>query len=447
MIKKKNSQKKLFETELKELIDPEHPLCVLSSEFDWKMIEEKFYPLYSYFKGRPAKEVRLMVGLQYLKATYKESDETVVEKWVENPYWQYFCGEKYFQIKCPINPTMMTKFRNRAKKENIEELFNEVIKSGLKIKIIKPQSLEKITVDTTVQEKNITFPTDAKLYYRMLVKLVRYAKLNGIILRQSYLKKGKTSLLMQSRYSHAKQMKRAKKQIKKLKIYLGRVYRDIDRKKIVSAEISYLVLDHNMKIAERLLNQKRDDKNKLYSIHEPEVYCISKGKAHKKYEFGCKSSFAVTMKESFIVGCFSMEKNIYDGHCLKEQIEQVEKLTKTKIKEANVDLGYRGHNYEGEAQINIVGRQKIKDRKKRKTFRRRAAIEPIIGHLKRDGHLGRNYLKGTKGDYINTIMSGCGQNIRKMLKFLKKKMKEKICLIFLQVKFCFPGQKLCFFQG
>ncbi len=447
MIKKKDTQNKLFEVELIDLIDLTHPLCLLSNEMDWKTIEEKFYPLYNYFKGRPAKEVRLMVGLQYLKATYKESDETVVEKWLENPYWQYFCGEKYFQTKCPINPTMMTKFRNRAKKENIEELLNEVIKSGLKIKIIKPQSIEKINVDTTVQEKNITFPTDAKLYYRMLVKLVKYAKLNGIILRQSYLRRGKTSLLMQSRYSHARQMKRSNKEIKRLKTYLGRVYRDIDRKKVLNDDLSYLALEYYMKTAERLLNQKKDDKNKLYSIHEPAVYCISKGKVHKRYEFGCKLSFAVTMKENFIVGCFSMEKNIYDGHTLKDQIEQVEKLSKLKVKEVNVDLGYRGHDYKGEATINIVGRQKIKDRKKRKIFRRRAAIEPIIGHTKSDGHLGRNYLKGTNGDYINTVMSGCGQNIRKMLKFLKRKAREKICLVLLYVKNLLLFQKYCFFQG
>jgi transposase, IS5 family len=447
MIKKKNNQKELFEVELVEIIDLEHPLCLLSKEFDWKTIDEKFHPLYSYFKGRPAKEVRLMVGLQYLKATYKESDESVVEKWVENPYWQYFCGEIYFQKKCPINPTMMTKFRNRAKKENIEELLNEVIKTGLLIKIIKPESFEKINVDTTVQEKNITFPTDAKLYYKMLCKLVIWAKKNNIILRQSYLQKGKSALLMQSRYSHAKQMKRANKTIKTLKNYLGRVYRDIDRKKVISAEFSYIVLEYYMKIADRLLKQKKDDKNKIYSIHELDVYCISKGKSHKRYEFGCKSSFATTMKENFIVGCFSLEKNVYDGHTLSDQINQVEKLTKKKVKEVNVDLGYRGHDYKGAATINIVGRQKIKDRKKKKTIRRRAAIEPIIGHTKSDGHLGRNYLKGIYGDYVNTVMSGCGQNIRKMLKYLKKKSKEKLRSLFYFLEFLFFMQKERLFQG
>lgn len=447
MIKKKDTQKIFFESTLVDIIDLNHPLCLLAKETDWNSIDEKFYPLYSYFKGRPAKEVRLMVGLQYLKAVYKESDESVVEKWMENPYWQYFCGEQYFQKKCPINPSMMTKFRNRAKKENIEELLNEVIKTGLKIKIIKSESIEKINVDTTVQEKNITFPTDAKLYYKMLVKLVKFAKLNNIILRQSYLRKGKISLLMQNRYSHAKQMKRSRKEIKKLKNYLGRVKRDIDRKNVASADVNSIALDHYLKIAERLLNQKKDDKNKIYSIHELDVYCISKGKAHKKYEFGCKSSFATTMKESFIVGCFSLEKNMYDGHTLNKQIEQVEKLGKIKVKEVNVDLGYKGHDYEGEAQINIVGRQKIKDRKKRAIIRRRAAIEPIIGHTKRDGHMGRNYLAGLHGDYINTIMSGCGQNIRKMLKYLKKKAKQKIYLLYYFTKILMPEKKLGFFQG
>ena len=305
MIKQKDNQMQLFETELKRIIDLDHPLCLLSQEIDWASIEEKFLSLYSYFKGRPAKEVRLMVALQYLKATYNESDENVVVKWLENPYWQYVCGEKYFQKRCAINPSMMTKFRNRAKKENIEELLNELIKSGLKIKIIKHHSIEKVNIDTTVQEKNIAFPTDAKLYYKMLVKLVKLAKLNKINLRQSYVRKSKSCLLMQSRYSHARQMKRSAKEIKKLKTYLSRVFRDIDRKKVLSEELNYLMLDRLMKIADRLLKQKKDDKNKLYSIHETDVYCISKGKSHKKYEFGSKSS------RTNVRFCYNNEREFY----------------------------------------------------------------------------------------------------------------------------------------
>ena len=230
MIKKKNGQNKLFETALVDIIDLNHPLCVLSKEIDWKSLEDKFIPVYSYFKGRPAKEIRLMIGLQYLKYTYNHSDVSVVNTWLENPYWQYFCGEKYFQTKCPINPTMMTKFRKRTEINQLEELLTKTIESGLKLKVIKNSSLEEVVIDTTVQEKNITFPTDAKLYYKMLTKLTSFAKSNDIQLRQSYKRVSKYSLLMSSRYSHSRKHKKSMREVRRLKTYLGRVCRDIQRK-------------------------------------------------------------------------------------------------------------------------------------------------------------------------------------------------------------------------
>jgi transposase, IS5 family len=418
MIKKKNTeQKKLFETELKEIIDLNHPLCVLANEIDWKSLEEKFIPVYSYFKGRPAKEIRLMIGLQYLKYTYNHSDVSVVSTWLENPYWQYFCGEQFFQTKCPINPTMMTKFRKRAEINKLEELLAGTIKSGLKLKVIKKNSLEEVIVDTTVQEKNITFPTDAKLYYKMLTKLTSFAKSKGIKLRQSYKRVAKYSLLMSSRYSHSRKYKKSMREVRKLKTYLGRVYRDIKRK---SELIDLLLpdrikLDSLLEIANRLLNQKRKDKNKIYSIHELDVSCISKGKSHKKYEFGNKSGFVTTSKECFIIGAKAFKGNPYDGHTLKQNIEQTESLTGEKVKDIIADLGYRGHNYDGEAEVHIIRRHRYKDYKMKKRKRQRPAIEPIIGHMKNYRRLGRNYLSGFKGDEINTILSVCGQNMMKLL--------------------------------
>jgi len=444
MVKKKSPQKELFETELLDFIDKNHPLCILANEIDWKSIEAKFLPTYNYFKGRPAKEVKLMIGLQYLKATYQESDESVVVKWVENPYWQYFCGEIYFQRKCPINPTMMTKFRNRVDRDKISDLLGELIKTGLKFKIITQKSLEQVNVDTTVQEKNITFPTDAKLYYKMLSKLVSASKKRCVILRQSYKRKSKCALIMQGRYSHARQMKRSNREIKKLRTYLGRVTRDISRKMDNKEDNELLDL---LELSNKLLLQKRNDKDKIYSIHEPSVYCISKGKSHKKYEFGVKSSFATTTKECFIVGAFSLEKNLYDGHTLNRQINQVECLTSVKLKEVNVDLGYRGHDYTGEASVNIVGRQRNKDKKRNRITKRRSSIEPIIGHMKMDGHLGRNYLKGEKGDMFNTVLSACGQNIRKMLRFIKERTGDIIFTLESFVVFLTVEEKNRLFQG
>jgi len=179
--------------------------------------------------GRPAKSVRLMVALHYLKYMKDLSDEVLVEQWIENPYWQYFCGEEYFQKEFPIHPTSMTKWRNRLKDSHLQELLETTIKSGLKTKTIKKSSIKKVNVDTTVQEKNITFPTDVKLYYRLIQHLVRKAKGHNILMKQTYERSGKTLLRRHDGYVHARQMKRAKRVKSKLRTSLGRLYRDILR--------------------------------------------------------------------------------------------------------------------------------------------------------------------------------------------------------------------------
>lgn len=413
MIKKKNNQKVLFEVELNDLIDLSHPLCILANEIDWKSLENKFINVYSYFKGRPAKEIRLMLGLQYLKYTFNHSDESVVLTWVENPYWQFFCGEKYFQVKCPINPSMMSKFRDRVKRNDMDSFLEETIKAGLKLKVITPKSLEEVVIDTTVQEKNITFPTDAKLYYRMLLKLVIFARKNNIALRQSYVRLSKQAFFMHSRYKHTRKTKMARKELRKLKTYLGRTYRDIKRKYEWENDSMAKYL---LETAERLLKQKKDDKNKIYSLHEQEVCCIAKGKQHKQYEFGNKSAIATTMKECFVVGAKAFKGNPYDGHTLTDTINQVEKIIDKKIKHVSVDLGYRGHDYKGEAEVHVIQRTRYRIGKMRYRKKRRSSIEPIIGHMKNYGRFGRNYLKGTSGDEINTILSACGRNLKKLLK-------------------------------
>jgi len=289
------------------------------------------------------------------------------------------------------------------------------IRTGLKTKVLKKKSFRKISVDTTVQEKAITFPTDAKLYHRMREKLVDEAGKSNIELRQSYRRKSKQSLVMQGRYSHARQMKRAKKEVKKVKTYLGRVVRDIERKISGNSGLKER-FSGLLQMANRLYVQKRNDSNKLYSLHAPEVECISKGKAHKKYEFGCKVGVAATSKDNFVVGVKAFHQNPYDGHTLNESVSQAERLGKFKAKEIYVDKGYRGHDYEGDAMVHVAKRG-IKRLKYslRKWLKRRSAIEPIIGHMKNDGRLGRNYLLGEEGDRMNAIMCGAGHNMRKLL--------------------------------
>lgn len=442
-MKPKNEQKTLeiFKVRLEEIINKAHPLVKLSESINWKSLEENLSGKYSEKMGAPGKEIRLMVGLQYLKYMYNESDEMIVQKFVENPYYQYFCGNEYFEHTLPIDSSSMTRFRKRMGSETIEELFKETVTSAERSNQLKEKDFEQLNVDTTVQEKAISFPTDSKLYYKMLEELVEQAQKRGITLRQTYRFVSKKALTKQAGYAHAKQMKRARKMTKKLKTYLGRVYRDLIRKASVKDE----QLIEKLALAERLLNQTKDSKNKLYSIHAPEVECISKGKAHKRYEFGNKVSMVTTSKSSWIVAIRSHHGNPYDGHTLKAAIEKAEEMTNWKARNVTADLGYRGHDYDGQAQVNIANRMTMKHKSKSliKWLKRRSAIEPIFGHLKSDNRLERNLLKGKEGDHINAVLAACGFNLRKLyavfllpiLNWLKNQIIEKYFLLEQQLDF------------
>jgi len=403
----------LFRSRLDQILNHSHPLFKLANQIDWTFFEKEFGPTYDETMGRPGKPIRLMVGLHYLKYTFNESDETILMGFIENPYWQYFCGYEYFQHDPPTDPSNMTRFRERIGAAGVEKMLQALLCTAQRSKILKKTHLNKINVDTTVQEKAIAFPTDARLYYKMRETLVRQAKEQHILLRQSYVRLAKASLAKQARYAHAKQYKRARRETKKLKTYLGCVYRDIYRK-IPYPEGN---LSRSLDIATRILTQKRESKNKVYSIHAPETECISKGKAHKRYEFGVKVGMATTSKDNWIVGIQAFHGNPYDGHTLQETILQTEKLTQWKVKEAYVDLGYRGHDYRGEAIVHVVNFRHMKrlTRSARAWMKRRAAIEPVFGHLKSDTRMSKNYLKGREGDQINALLCGCGFNMRKLL--------------------------------
>ena len=414
MIKNKVSEVDLFRSLLSNMIDLDHSLCRLSRSIDWNYLEESLKHLYCEDLGRPAKSVRLMVGLSYLKHMKNLSDEEVVERWVENPYWQYFCGEEYFQTTCPIHPTLMTKWRNRLDEEDLQKILEATVRSGIKTKTITGRSMKKINVDTTVQEKNITYPTDIKLYFKLMEHLVTFAKKNSIKLKQTYLRVGKKMLRRYSGYCHAKQMKRAAKVCKKMKTNLGRLYRDIERK-LCDALFNSTEFVHLKELVEKGLSQTRTSKNKLYSVHEPHVECISKGKAHKRYEFGCKVGFSSTSKEGFILSASAFHGNPYDGHTLNKTLILAEQNIESmgQLQDVYVDLGYRKHDYTGEAKVHIVGRsRKNLTRTVRKWFNRRSVIEADIGHIKNEHRLDRNYLKGKEGDKINVVLSACGYNLR-----------------------------------
>ena len=403
----------IFRARLDQILDSRHPLFKLANQIDWSIFEKELAHTYDENMGRPGKSIRLMVGLHYLKYTYDLSDEAVLQGFLENPYWQFFCGFEFFQHQIPTDPSNMTRFRERGGKEGFEKLLHVLLRTAQDMNVLTLNDLKKVNIDTTVQEKAISFPTDSRLYYKLLRRLVKLASERGIVLRQSYVRKSKEALIKQSRYAHAKQFRRAARETRQLKIYLGRVYRDISRK----AEDFDPELRHFLHLGYRLLKQEKDTKDKLYSIDAPEVECISKGKAHKRYEFGVKVGMATTSKGNWIVGIQSFPGNPYDGHTLEKTIQQVEKLTGHEIEAAYVDQGYRGHGYEGKTEVNIVNNRRMNrmTRTVRKWLKRRNAIEPIFGHLKSDNRMSRNYLKGSNGDQINAILSGCGFNMRKLL--------------------------------
>ena len=407
----------LFQAHFDQMLNPNHELILLADKIDWSGMEAAFVDTYCSDFGAPAKAIRLMVGLHYLKYAFDESDESVVSRWVENPYWQCFCGYTHMQHECPIHPTSMTKWRNRVGAKRLEKLLEETVRLAVREKHLPQNDLERVTVDTTVQEKNITFPTDSKLLYKAIRKLGDAAKSRGIPLRQSYVRVGKATAVKASRYAHARQYKRMRRQLRKLRTYVGRLIRDIRRKTPDLDEALVILLDR----ADRVRRQQPKDAKKLYSLHEPEVQCISKGKAHKRYEFGQKVAVATTNRSNWFVAAHLLENNPYDGHTLGETLATVENVTGVAVTDTYVDKGYRGHGYTGGAEVHIAGqRRKNTTRAERKRRRRRSAIEPKISHLKSDHRMGRCFLAKLCGDAINAVLAAAGANLRKLLGLLRR---------------------------
>lgn len=412
----------LFRSRLENIIDLRHELVRLAAAIDWGFFDDAFEAFYSE-EGRPGIATRMMVGLHILKHMFDLSDEEVCERWVYDPYFQYFCGEEYFQHALPIDRSSMTRWRDRIGREGLEKVFQESLGVAHRTGALRTKDLKRVTVDTTVQEKAVAFPTDAKLIHRARERLVRLAREHGVPLRQSYARVGKRALIMQGRYRHAKQHKRANKAMRKLKTYLGRTIRDI-RRKTAHDEDSRDAFRRPLWLAERVLTQKRRDPYpKVYSLHAPEVECIGKGKAHKPYEFGCKVSVATTNARApggqFVTHMKAFHGNPYDGHTLKEVIAEMEDWTGIEVERIYLDKGYQGHDYPNKFKVYKSGQKRGITPTIRKELRRRSAIEAVIGHMKSDGRLDRNFLKGRDGDKINAILVGAGYNYRLVLKWLR----------------------------
>jgi IS5 family transposase len=409
----KQPQREMFQIDLEQLIDMSHPLVHLGLVIDWESFEQTLGGTYHPSQGAPGISTRLMVALHYLKYQHDLSDEDVVALWVENPYWQYFSGMRHFQHRMPIDPSSMTRWRKRLGDAGAEQMLRATIEAGIAMRVIRPAELKRVNVDTTVETKAIRFPTDARLYQRMRERLVKAARAEGLAIKQSYQHVGRRLLMQSSRYAHARQMKRARACTRKLKTQLGRVIREVERQ---TAEPS-MKLDKLLQTAHRIYTQQRHDKNKIYSVHEPEVQCIAKGKAGKQYEFGNKVSVAVSSRGGWFVGAKSFTGNPYDGHTLAAQMKQVESLIGNKVSEVYVDMGYRGHDYDGPVAVHVDKRRRGRTSAPRwRWMKRRAAVEPSIGHLKSEHRLERNRLKGTAGNEINAILAAAAMNFQKLLR-------------------------------
>jgi IS5 family transposase len=422
-----NSQDKpetydIFRSQLTQIINMQHELVQLSEAIDWKYLEEQNAEFYQN-EGRPGVRARLMIGLHLLKYMFNLSDENVCERWVYDPYFQYFCGEIYFQHKLDMERSSMTHWRKRVGEKFLEKLTQESLHSAFRLGALETKDIQRVAVDTTVQPKAVTFPTDAKLRYKAIVALGNLAKREEVELRQSYVRVAKRALIKSGRYRHAKQMKRAKKVEKKLKTYLGRIIRDIQRKLEGNDSLKekfFIPLDK----ATRILNQTKESKDKIYSWHAPEVECIAKGKADKPYEFGCKVSLITNVNPApaghFVLHTAALHGRPFDGHTLKPMIEGLQSWTGIEPDRIYVDKGYQGHDYPKKLRVFKSGQKRGVTKAIKKELKRRSVIEPIIGHVKHEHRLGRNYLRGWLGDKMNALLAAAGYNFRLVLNWLRE---------------------------
>lgn len=414
----------MFRSRLDQILDMDHAKVVLADKIDWQFLSTKCGENYSDKPGHPALSTRLMAGLHILKFTDNLSDEEVCAKFVENPYYQYFCGEEFFRHDLPLDRSSMTRWRNRMDEDKIEALLQESLSVAVKLGAAKPSDFTKVIVDTTVAEKNIAFPTDAKLINRAREKLVKLARKHDLNLRQSYVRVGKRVLIKHQRYAHAKQFKRARRTLKRLKTYLGRTIRDIKRQ-IHGDGVLENQFSAPLYQARRVMTQRpRDGERHIYALHAPEVECIGKGKAHKPYEFGVKVSIATTLNRckggQFAVHAKTLPGKPYDGHTLETILPDIEKTTGATLKCILADDGYRGHNALLDHKFKVFTtsqKRRVTPQIKRQR-KRRSAVEPVIGHIKSGHRMGRNFLAYTQGDAINPILAAAGYNFRLILKWI-----------------------------
>jgi len=396
---------------LADFIDMKHPLVLMAEKMQWEVFETHWAQLHSDAGGQMANSGRLVAGLLMLKHMEAISDERLMHAWVSNPYYQYFCGEVHFKHRPPINPTTLIKWRKRLGEEGMEWLLTTVIESAIASDVVKRESFAHLCIDSTVMEKNIAYPTDSRLLEKLRVKLVSFLTEHELSMRQSYSRQGPRLAQQVGRYAHAKQYKRMRRSLKKQSTWVGRLQRELERQLDSLNETDQAKANELIALAKRAIAQTKNPKHKdkLYSLHEQTVDCISKGKARKRYEFGTKVGIVTTQQEGFVSAIRSFPGNPYDGHTLDEQLQQSETLSGMTVKTVAVDLGYRGRHA---TQADVIHRGKKLSKRQKKRLRRRSMIEAMIGHMKSDGLLECCYLKGSEGDALHAILCGVGHNLR-----------------------------------
>ncbi|MDK9723233.1 MAG: IS5 family transposase [Rhodospirillales bacterium] len=417
-----NRNRDLFRPGLDQIIDLAHPLARLAGEIDWDFVAARWNELYRPGPGQPPLPTRLVAGLFILKHLHDLSDEALCARWLENPYYQYFCGETVFRHELPFDRSSLSRWRKRLGEDGMLALLQESLSVAHKTKAIETKDLERVVVDTTVQSKAISHPTDVGLMLRALQKLVALAKKEGIALRQSYVRVAKRAAIMAGRYTHAHQFKRAKREMRFLRNRLGRIIRDLQRKIETNTALKERFAVP-LSRAIRVMNQKQNQRGpKLYALHAPEVECIGKGKAKAPYEFGCKVSIATPVTQprggQFVLHAQALHENPYDGHTLGPVVAEMEKLTGVEAQRIHVDKGYRGHNHPNRFKVWISGQVRRVTKTIKREMKRRAAVEPVIGHVKAEHRMGRNYLKGREGDKINAVMAAVGYNFSLLIRWL-----------------------------
>ncbi len=420
----------LFRPALDEIINLGHPLARLAEEIDWDFLDRRFASVCAAGPGQPPLPSRLVAGLLILKHMHDLSDEVLCARWIENPYYQYFCGEESFQHALAFDRSSLTRWRQRLGEEQLAALLQESLSVAHRTGALATKDLERVVVDTTVQPKAIAFPTDVKLTHKAIVMLGRLAKTHGVPLRQSYVRVAKRAAIMAGRYAHAKQFKRHNRQLKFLRIRLGRMIRDIRRKTEGDEELK-AIFAVPLSRANQLRRQKQRQRGwKLYSWHAPEVECIGKGKARAPYEFGCKVSIATPVTKpkggQFVLHAQALHGNPYDGHTLGPVVAEMEKLTGVEVRRIHLDKGYRGHNYPNKFRVWISGQVRRVTKTIRREMRRRAAVEPVIGHVKAEHRMDRNYLKGHEGDCANAVLAAAGHNFSLLIRWFEALLRALI---------------------